>query len=137
MDILKNFYAQEMLIFKCLVSRISGTISKTPISTISRLDPWRKCEFLMPFLQIVYSPKMLIYKFQVSNMSQSKTPLSTISRLNPWRTYGFLTHFLQIVSGLEMLILKFKVSRMFNFEPSLLNHLDLQYSLFHVSTHQL
>ena len=76
--------------FKFQVSRMSGTSSKTPLSTISRLDPWRTFGFLMHFLQSVDVLGVPSFKFQVSRMSGtlSRTPLSTISRLDPWRTDG-------------------------------------------------
>ena len=100
--------------FKFQVSRMSETSSKTPLSTISRLDLWWTCRFLMHILQIFYVLVVPSFKFQVSSMSgtSSKTPPSTISRLDPWRTCRFLTNFLQIVYDLVVPSFKFQVSRM-------------------------
>ena len=40
-SILELDYALEVSSFKFHVSGMSGTLSRTPLSTISRLDPWR------------------------------------------------------------------------------------------------
>ena len=84
----------EVSCFKFQLSVTSGTPSKTPLSTISWLDPWRTCWFLMHTVWIVDVLEVSCFKFQLSVTSgtPSKTPLSTISWLDPWRTWLFHLH---------------------------------------------
>ena len=62
--------------FKFQVSRMSGRSSKTPLSTISWLDPWRTCWFLMHNVWIVDVLEVSCFKFQltVTSGTPSKTP---------------------------------------------------------------
>ena len=84
----------EVSCIKFWLSVTSGTPSKTPLSTISWLDPLRTCWFLMHTVWIVDVLEVSCFKFQLSVTSgtPSKTPLSTISWLDPWRTWLFHLH---------------------------------------------
>ena len=101
----------EVSCFKFQLSVTSGTPSKTPLSTISWLDPWKTWWFLMHTVWIVDVLEVSCFKFQLSVTSgtPSKTPLSTVSWLDPWRTLWFLMHSVCIVDGNEVSCFKFQL----------------------------